>query len=217
MSSIVDLIVLASSAKNSERCVAGIDVRTGGWVRPVGSTGHGEVPFALRNIKGQEPEIFDIVRMELEESGETHGFQMENRAIVKTPWERVGRASSSDVLAYCCNADFVFYDGATSVRHAALCDDVNRKSSLQLWKVRDFQCVEDSNVRGQKRWKGGFSISVGARYSLVIKDLDYEARLNAGHRPAHNVLLLISLGVPYQPDTWTEAHCWKLIATVIEL
>ena len=217
MSSIVDLIVLASSAKNSERCVAGIDVRTGEWVRPVGSTGHGEVPFALRNIKGQEPEIFDIVRMELEKTGETHGFQMENRAIVKGPWERVGRASSSDVLPYCCNADFVFYDDDASVRHADLRDDVNRNSSLQLWEVHDFTSVEDHNFQGAKRWKGSFSIPSGQRYSMVIKDLDFEERLNQGHRYSHHCLLLLSLGAPFLSRFRSEPYCWKLIATVIEL
>ncbi len=217
MSSVVDLIVLASSAKNSERCVAGIDVRTGGWIRPVGAAGQGEVPFSLRKIDGQEPEIFDIIRMELEDTGETHGFQMENRAIVKRPWERVGRASPTDVLPHCCNADFVFYDDDVSVRHAELRDDINRNSSLQLWEVRDFTSVEDHNYQGDKRWKGRFSIPNGNCYSLVIKDLDFENRLNQGQPCPRHCLLLLSLGAPFLSRFRSEHFCWKLIATVIEL
>ena len=217
MSSVVDLIVLASSAKNSERCIAGIDTDSGEWIRPVGPSGHGEVPFSLRNINGKEPGILDIVRMELDSSAETHGFQMENRSIVAKPWRLVRKATAQDVLPYRCRDSHVFFEGGAHIRHSDLVNDGARRSSLQLWGVSDFRCFEDTNIRGVSRWKGWFTVPGGQSYSLVIKDLDYEAQLNEGHRPSGYALLLVSLGVPFTPETWTEAHCWKLIATVIEL
>jgi hypothetical protein len=72
-------------------------------------------------------------------------------------------------------------------------------------------------MSGRKRWKGTFSIPSGERLSLVIKDLEYEEKLNNGNKPKGNNLLLISLGAPFQSQFRSEEYCWKLIATVIEV
>lgn len=217
MSSIVDLIILASSSKNSERCIAGIDRKSGQWIRPVGLRGQGEVPFELRNIDGKEPEILDVVRMELDDSAETYGFQTENRAIVGSPWELVDRATADEILSYCCREEYVFYDEGTEIRHAELKEDESRSSSLQLWKVDDFSCFPDRNIFGKQRWKGRFSTPSGHIFALTIKDVEFEAKLNNGHECLQECMLLTSLGAPFRSQFRSEDYCWKLIATVIEL
>ena len=207
MSSVVDLIVLANSAKKNERCIAGIDRSTGDWVRPVGPRGDGEVCFSLRNVNGKEPQVLDVVRMELGDSAETHGFQLENRTIVARPWQLVGRAEVDDILRFRCGERYVFFDGNDRIRHADLTDKIACRSSLQLWETWNFQCFEDTNSRGTKRWKGRFSIIGGRTMSLVIKDVEYEKRLKQNHQPSEHALILVSLGVPFTPDTLTEPHC----------
>jgi len=217
MSSVVELILLASSSKNSERCIAGIDRKTGNWIRPVGSAGHGEVPFSLRKIDGKEPEILDIVEMTLDDTAETYGFQMENRKIMSVPWRKVGKATAQDMVRYCCTDEHVFFDSRCEVKHTDLVKDPARHSSLQLWMVDDLSCHEDHSMSGKKRWKGFFSLLNGDRLALVIKDIDFEQKLNSGYKPQKSNLLLISLGVPFQSQYRSEAYCWKLIATVLEL
>lgn len=216
MSSVVQLILLASSAKNSERCIAGIDMKTGAWIRPAGSAGHGEVPYSLRKIDGKEPEILDIVEMTLDDSAETYGFQMENRKIVQVPWKKVGKATAKDIARYCCQDEHVFFDARSDLMHADLVADPARHSSLQLWEVQNLKCYEDSSMSGKKRWKGSFSIPSGERLSLIIKDLEFEEKLNDGYKAKESSYLLISLGVPFQSQYRSEKYCWKLIATVIE-
>lgn len=216
MPSVIELILLASSSKNRERCIAGIDRKTGAWIRPVGSMGEGEVPFKLRQIDGKEPEVLDIVEMTLSDSAETHGFQTENRHIIASPWKKIGKAVVEDIRRYCSEDHFVLFDAHTEIKHSDILNDPTRRSSLQLWSVHDFTCHEDCSITGMKRWRGVFSIPSGERLSLVIKDIEYEEMLNQGHTPSADILLLISLGVPYQPQTRKEKSCWKLIATVIE-
>ena len=71
----VIVLCLANSKKLAERCVAGIDVRTGEWVRPVSRIGkQGAVPFRERQIDSAEPQLMDLIEMDLAYEGPT-GFE----------------------------------------------------------------------------------------------------------------------------------------------
>ncbi len=190
MSFVVELVVLANSRRPNGRCIAGINRKTSQWIRPVGADGLGEVPDNLRKINGKEPNILDIVRMELEESAETYRFQMENRNIVNKPWSFVGKAAIADVLPYCCQDRHVFFNHHIRIPHSDLCGNSSWNSSLQLWEVEDFRCEYNE----YKKWKGTFSIPSGDELSLSITDIDYLTRLNSGYKPGERALLLISLG-----------------------
>ncbi len=218
MSSLVELICLANSEKKQERCIAGIDRKTEEWIRPVSSRPNGEVPFDFRNINGSEPEILDIIQMTLEYSGETYGFQTENRLIVDTPWRRIGRTSIDDVLQYCCTDSHIFFTEGEHIPYSQIRANDNWKCSLQLWETHDFK-VHDDGLKWDKstKWRGSFTIKSGLRLTLTIKDIDFENKINAGETYSSHCLVLVSLGVPFLPRRWTEKHCWKLIATVIEI
>ena len=60
------LICLANSWKYGERCIAGIDIHTGQWVRPVCDRfPDGQVPADIRLIDGDEPALLDILSIPL--------------------------------------------------------------------------------------------------------------------------------------------------------
>jgi len=218
MSSVVELICLANSEKKQERCIAGIDRKTGEWIRPVSSRPNGEVPFALRNISGSEPVILDIIQMTLEGSDETYGFQTENRLIVSTPWRRIGRVSMDDVLQYCCTDSHIFFTEGDHIPYSQVMESDKRKCSLQLWETHDFK-VYDDGLKWDKstKWRGCFGNRYGSRLDSTIKDIAFEEKLNAGETHSEHCLILVSLGVPFLPKGWKEKHCWKLIAGVIEV
>jgi len=79
------LLVLASSKKLAGRCLAGISLETGKWVRPVSSLGGEALGIADCGIEGRYPRLLEIVRLEtLEACPLAH--QPENVLIPKQPW-----------------------------------------------------------------------------------------------------------------------------------
>ena len=57
----VDLLCLANSRKDGGRCIAGVRLDDGGWLRPVGSGAHGAlVPRDYLLPVGGEPRVLDI-------------------------------------------------------------------------------------------------------------------------------------------------------------
>ncbi|MDJ0553135.1 MAG: hypothetical protein QNJ68_01565 [Microcoleaceae cyanobacterium MO_207.B10] len=84
------IVCLANSWKNGERCIAGIEISSKKWVRPVSSLNDGRIPFNIRQIQGKEPQLLDILEIPLEDSGPDFGFQSENRSILPGEWQKVG-------------------------------------------------------------------------------------------------------------------------------
>jgi hypothetical protein len=58
----VQFICLAHSKKYSKRCVAGVRLDTGQWIRPISKEEHGELtPAQLQLADGGEPRNFDVI------------------------------------------------------------------------------------------------------------------------------------------------------------
>ena len=56
------IICLANSWKYGERCIAGIDLQTRSWIRPIYDRAQGGcVPRNVRRIDGKEPQILDVL------------------------------------------------------------------------------------------------------------------------------------------------------------
>jgi len=208
MSFVVDLICLANSEKNNERCIAGIDKETGEWIRPVGPGPDGEVSAHLRRVEGKEPEILDIIRMTLDEEAETHGFQTENRTIVSTAWKKVGHVNVDKVLQYCNKDRYIFFSPGDHIPYSKIISMSGMQCSLQLWETHDFRTwLGGTKWSGANKWKGSFRNAHGSRITSTIKDPKLEEKLNNGQKPSRHCLILVSLGVPFQPPNWTEKNC----------
>jgi hypothetical protein len=79
------LLVLASSKKLAGRCLAGISLETGKWVRPVSSPKGDALAISDCEIEGRYPRLLEIVRLEtLAACPLPH--QPENVLIPKQPW-----------------------------------------------------------------------------------------------------------------------------------
>jgi serine/threonine protein kinase len=97
------IICLENSWKETERCISGIDIKTGKWVRPVCDDLYpedGRVSREIRLIQGREPELLDILEIPLANTGKDFGFQSENISISSGKWKLLGKASPNDLLAY---------------------------------------------------------------------------------------------------------------------
>jgi len=63
------IIVLANSRKMTNRCIAGIDVSTKEWIRPCYESGESGIPWTVRQINGEEPQLLDIIKISVKKVG----------------------------------------------------------------------------------------------------------------------------------------------------
>jgi hypothetical protein len=218
------LICLANSWKYDERCIAGIDMDTGQWVRPVCPLypHDGRVPIDIRLVEGEEVELLDILDLPLASNGPDFGFESENRTILPGDWQRVGRAKPTDLLPYCCTDGFILHTHGRSVGVPYLQSlPIAKRHTLQLVYAVEMRFGSKPRWNGSHKWSGSLRTGQGAKLQdASITDPVFVERLNAGDYPQNPCLVLVSLSMPFNPargDNSGEAPCWKLIAGVIEL
>ncbi|MFB6194037.1 MAG: hypothetical protein ABEI75_03135 [Halobaculum sp.] len=95
MSRAVDLLCLANSEKEGGRCVAGLDLDTGEWVRPVAETESGELyPRHYETREGETPRPLDVLRIYVESDAASEP-QPENARLADQSWELRSRELSA--------------------------------------------------------------------------------------------------------------------------
>jgi len=213
------VLCLANSKKLTDRCVAGIDVRTGQWVRPVSRTGdHGAVPFQERQIERSEPQLLDLIEMDLAYEGPT-GFDYcharENRWIDPSPWRRMGRARPDDIQRYCCSEELILHSSSKFTRPDVIeAKPLAQRHTLELRQVNELKVRRDG-----KQWRCSFVTPSGIHATdLPVTDLDLLAQLNSDQPFVTRGFAVVSLGVPYVPKlpNWDQgAVGWKLLAAWI--
>lgn len=218
----VQIICLANSWKLEERCIAGINPKTGQWIRPVCSLypQDGRVPRGVRLVQGREPEILDILEIPLENDGTNFEFESENLTIAPGEWQRIGQAQPTELLLYCKSYPHILHNSNKYVTVQYLQSlSFNERRTLQLVYTRELHVENTQRVRGGTSWKGTLVTVTGQRLtSATITDPVFVERLETGYRPSNPCLVTVSLSMPYAPQEWEgDPPCWKLIAGVIEL
>ncbi|MHC4474301.1 MAG: dual OB domain-containing protein [Planctomycetota bacterium] len=204
---------LANSYKGGgQRCIAGIDLSTGEWVRPVNPQGHEGAIGDERLIKGNEPQILDVLDIPIGVESEDYGCQPENKILLPGRWTKIGTISAEDALKYVDHDSFLLHN------HDKKVDSEYFKSiPKERWKL--LQLIEVRNTRFDKnpwgKWECNFRY-YGRYYELKLTDPEVIDRLDAGEEIARRCILTISLTTPfaYEED---PKQCWKLVAGVVEL
>jgi hypothetical protein len=219
MSSMKKIVCLANSKKLGERCIAGINLDTGRWVRPICDslyTEDGRVPKSVRLIKGREPEILDIIEIPLSDTGSDFGFECENLSILEGEWNLIGKATTSDLINYCGDFSQILHNTWKYVNPSFLKTlSFEERRTLQLIKATGFNVSR----KGENEWKGNIWTENSQNLTeATITDPVFIEKLEAGHNPKNNCLITVSLGIPWSPPKWDgEKPCWKLIAGIIEI
>ncbi len=222
MTNISQIICLANSWKKGERCIAGVNIQTHKWIRPIAKEypQDGRVPEKIRLINGQEPALLDIIEIPLENEGNDFGFESENYWIGEGKWQKVGEAKISDIIGFCGHYSHILHNTSKYVtvpflRHLAKPE----RRSLQLVYTRNFTVAGIPRSTGTTNWKGSLITTRGQTLEDVsITDPKLTERLDQGDKIEGPCLVTISLSMPHKPPGWErEEPCWKLIAGVIEL
>jgi hypothetical protein len=92
------IIVLANSLKHGDSCLAGLDISTRKWVRPVTNLDDGRVRRSDMKIGTHSPQLLDILDIPLDATGPDFGFESENRTILPGQWHLRGQADIKDAV-----------------------------------------------------------------------------------------------------------------------
>lgn len=213
------IICLANSKKNNDRCIAGIDIETGKWVRPIYTNSinpkDGRVPKSIRLINGQEPRLLDVIEIPLDNNGENFGFESENLNISDGQWTKVRQASIDEAIELIDKTNYILHNSHKYVTVPFLQSlPFQQRKTIQLVYTEQLFLVGNNN-----NWKG--TLISNCNYPLKeanITDPEFIDKLNSGHTPQNPCLVTVSLGMPWRPPNWEgDDPCWKLIAGVIEL
>ena len=223
MPSVKRIICLANSWKLGERCIAGIDIDTGKWVRPVCDSLHpedGRVPRNICLVDGREPELLDILEIPLADTGNNFDFESENLSVLRGKWSILGKFKVQDVTKY-CDDGVILHNSSKFVNLEYLqALPLNRRKTLQLINSVSLSVKQKTTSRGGTQWRGEVVTTSGRSLAdIPITDPAFIRKIESGYQPNGNYLITMSLGMPYKPNNWEgdETPCWKLIAGIIEL
>jgi len=221
MSSVKRIICLANSWKLGERCIAGIDIDTGKWVRPVCDSlypENGKVPESVRLINGKEPQLLDILEIPLADTGNNFNFESENLSVLEGQWKVVGQAKVKDIFRY--RDDGVILHNFSKFVYLEYLQELplEKRKTLQLINIVNLSIKAKQNDKGATQWLGTIvSFSGKTLEDIPITDPVFIKAIESGYQPNGNYLITMSLGMPYKPNNWDgdKTPCWKLIAGII--
>jgi hypothetical protein len=209
------IICLTNSSKNSGRCISGIEVSTGEWVRPVDKNMEdGRIPGTITYSDGRELKTLDIVDIPI--SNEKYGDEKENKVVLGYQWKYIAKAKVSDIRPYCDasilysqNEDFLNFIPHLYLKSLA----VENRRTLQVIETSNFSAY--INQYGKKR--GKIPLKSGKTLDLPITDPEMYSRLDAREKISPHCLIVLSFGQPWSSKEDGDKLCYRLIASVLEL
>jgi hypothetical protein len=218
----LDLICLANSRKLQGRCVAGLRLDGGGWVRPVSSTFDGTLHSAhYTHDRGQEAALLDVLRVPLGEP-RPDPHQPENWVIGPGSWRLVGRLSPHQALPYLEATRAPGPELLGNVGDRIAFAPLERRPAPASLAIAEPEALEwriTTTFRGKRQTRARFRLR-GAGYDLSVTDPVLESRLSrqpeglhpctsAGIPDRARTFLIVSLGEPF------NGECFKLVAAMV--
>lgn len=224
MSGKVDVLILANSKKHRQRCLAGVRLDTGGWIRPV-STREGGALFEDQYTTkcGKIVEPLDSVRIHFDQYSPKY-HQPENWLISKEEsWELLdSELNKPQLLALNTvlqRKGKIFFTERNSRPKVELQESLSTHS-LTLIRPQNTFFYIDTNENGNHQPRTEFDFD-GHHYDFPITDPRWRRRVEGDNHedlPSvddldddEDVLFTISLGEAF------EGHCYKIVAAIFSL
>lgn len=204
------LLILANSKKHNGRCIAGIDLDSGRWIRPVSGTENGELSAVecSVSVRGSRRQVqsLDIIEVEVESKKPGIGHP-EDVQTNHGHWKYLKSISTVEMRQlvddYLDDSHELLFNREVSVP-VEEARRGNVKKSLCLIKVND--AVFDSSFKNQLRVKFTYQ---DRKFNLPVTDESrwvFEAKRNPERTSKGPWYFTISLGTPFNDKMW------KLIA-----
>lgn len=216
-----EIVLLTKSKKKGNYCIAGVDTKTGEWIRIISedtSIQHAVSPVYTWYENGSMSEVMDIVRIKCKESKpgihQPENYVMDERVV----WKKEGIITVEQLLQI-HNVEikpFLFYNADKAVDSKMLnrLDD-EELYSLILIEPEDI-CIHVKNWPAGKQVTTSFAYNGNRYWYIRITDTAFERKFldyaEGNYHYSNPCLFVISLG-----DKHTDNKHWKLIASVLYL
>ena len=229
-----DIVILANSRRHDGHCIAGKDIATGEWIRPINILGRGKIrsdqaaflkedfqPLGLDNFG---PQLLDCVRVGFGNDCPLY-YQPENKFIDGNAWEKTGRFSPHRISELIDKAEHCFLRD-TDTHHAYIpaIELVTAPPAISLnflHLTRRANNVEIIHTTKQgKNPQHRLKFDYGSKsYNLVITDYRYESLVaqskNDDARFFDDFYITLGLGEKFSPyDTNLELH-YRFIVGIV--
>jgi len=211
------IVCLANSYKGGgKRCIAGIDIKTGHWVRPISRGEEKAVDWNIRKVDGAEPEILDILDIPIEDSNPNEEYQPENRFLMLGKWRKISRLDPRDLLKYCEDDNVILHNHEDCVLPELLSEKASsERKSLQL--IHSVNVTFNPDSYDRRKWRVFFQYGTKRYLDLKLTDVVLSDRLRNDEKINPDCILTISLATPWKRDKNTPERCYKMVAGVVEL
>lgn len=214
-----EIIILANSAKKGGHCVAGKDIKTGEWIRPVSSMNGGELTREQTTLHNRNyswgARVLDKVMINFD-CHTPLSNQPENYLIDSSSWKPNFKINRENLDQYLDTPENIWMYGHKQDRVDARFFEqglIPNHHSLYLIKVESIVYNVVLNAVGQQRVKGTFEYNE-KEYTFNVTDPAYCKYKNGplGYSfTEYSKYLCLSLGEKYE----VTGDCFKLIASVI--
>ncbi len=205
-----EILILAHSWREGGRCIAGIDINTDEWIRPVTVSNTSGLTRNMILVNGEEPDLLDVVDIPINGMGRDLGCQPENRTFGDDEWEYIETWDVQDARDYLESNNVILHDHAEWINLSDFTNIIPRNR----WKSLQF--IESHvDFRRDTRDKWRARLYDGARHflSLSVTDVRMRERLEQNGPIEGDFLITVSLGGPFL----NPPRCFKLVAGVIDI
>jgi len=212
------LVILAESAKFNNFCVAGVDIDTGKWIRPISEAAELEEAVPLDDLKypdGSRAELLDVVEIKFSDRAANNPIQPENFFYnPKYFWQKVGHVTLQEVIdgRGFDLRDEIFFSDKRSILGVDVAKMPARESLLLLPVEGLFIAVKEAEDHKKffadfkYRGKKFFRFSVG---DIAVRNKFADS--SAGkYLFKDSATVVFSLTNPYQKN----AECYKMLAQI---
>ena len=206
------LVILAKSAKRGNFCVAGIELSTNKWIRPIShdETINDAVTAAeLSYADKTEAQILDVAEIDFEDTPVENPVQPEN-FFFKGTWKKLAHWNLNDFEKFCGydKTDFIFYDTSRRLELSTLAE---KNKSLLILPIENLS-VGTEIRNDEKKLFANFSYG-GANYErFSIGDISLRKKFSEkqdGFFVAEKAVATFSLTNPYKDN-----RCYKMLANL---
>ena len=212
------LIILAKSAKYNNFCIAGIDIDTGKWIRPISEKPELEEAVPLEDLKypdGSLVELLDVVEIKFSDRSANNPIQPENFFYKpKYFWQKVNRTTLQEVIdkrGYDLR-DKIFYNSERSIFGADV-EKISERESLLLLSIENiFISVEDKE--DHKKFFADFDYGGKKFFRFSVGDIVVRKKFEANNAGKYffkeRATVVFSLTNPFHANY----NCYKILAQI---
>lgn len=206
------LVILAKSAKYGNFCVAGIELSTNKWIRPISHDEKIEDAVKAAELTyndNTEAQIFDVAEIDFEETPAENPVQPEN-FFFKGTWKKLAHWTLNDFEKFCGydNADFIFYDTSRRLEFSTLAE---KNKSLLILPIENIS-VSAEIRNDEKKFYANFSYG-GKNYERFgVGDISLREKFSDKQGEffiAEKAVATFSLTNPYKDN-----RCYKMLANL---